>query len=161
MTEEGVSLAIAWVVAGVVLLGIELHHLAFYALFAAVGCFAAAIVATIVPDALLLQALAAVVVAAAGILLIRPRVSAALEHRHVDGRSPGVHGGLVGQEVVTLDRVGGPEGAGHVRLAGERWLAVSGAGEPIPAGTTVLVTAVDGTTLVVWPVNGHQIPEGE
>jgi membrane protein implicated in regulation of membrane protease activity len=65
-----------------------------------------------------------------------------------------VHGGLVGQEVVTLDRVSGP-GAGHVRLAGERWLAVSGAGQPIPAGTTVLVTAVDGTTLVVWPVDGH------
>jgi membrane protein implicated in regulation of membrane protease activity len=153
--EEGVSVAIAWVVAGVVLLGIELHHLAFYALFAAVGCLAAAMVAIAVPDAVLLQALAAVVVAVAGIVLLRPRVSVALQHRRADGRSPGVHGGLVGQEVVTLDRVGGPDGAGHVRLAGERWLAVSGAGEPIPAGTTVLVTAVDGTTLVVWPVDGH------
>ena len=156
-------MAIAWVVAGVVLLGIELHHLAFYALFAAVGCLAAAIVAIALPDALLLQTLAAVVVAVAGIILLRPRVRVALQHRRIDGRSPGVHGGLVGQEVVTLDRVGGPDGAGHVRLAGERWLAVSGAGEPIPAGTTVLVTAVDGTTLVVWPVDGHphHVEEGE
>jgi len=156
-------LAIAWVVAGVVLLGIELHHLAFYALFGAVGCLAAAVVAIALPDALPLQLLAAVVVAAAGILLVRPRVSAALEHRRADALPPGVHGGLGGQEVVTLDRGGGPDGAGHVRLAGERWLAVSGSRDPIPAGITVLVTAVDGTTLVVWPVDGHQhlVDEGE
>jgi membrane protein implicated in regulation of membrane protease activity len=154
--------AIAWVVAGVVLLGIELHHLAFYALFAAIGCLAAAIVAIAAPDVVLLQLLAAVVVAAVGILLVRPYVSAALEHRKDGSRSPGVHGGLVGQEVVTLDRVGGgTDGIGHVRLAGERWLAVSGAGRPIPAGTTVLVTAVDGTTLIVWPVDGHHIAEEE
>jgi membrane protein implicated in regulation of membrane protease activity len=154
--------AIAWIVAGVVLLGIELHHLAFYAVFAAAGCFAAAIVAVALPDAILLQALAAVAIAVLGILLLRPRVNAALQHhRRTGDRSPGVHGGLVGQEVVTLDRVGGPGRAGHVRLAGENWLAVSGADQPIPAGTTVLVTAVDGTTLIVWPVNGHHIAEEE
>jgi membrane-bound ClpP family serine protease len=38
-----------------------------------------------------------------------------------------------------------------VRLAGERWLAVSSAGLSIPPGTPVVVTAVQGTTLVVWP----------
>jgi membrane protein implicated in regulation of membrane protease activity len=155
------NVAIAWVVAGVVLLAIELHHLAFYALFAAAGCFAAAGVALVAPDALVLQPIAAVAVAALGILLVRPRVSAALEHRRGGSRSPGVHGGLVGQEVVTLDRVGDVDGAGHVRLAGERWLAVSGAGQPIPPGTTVLVTAVDGTTLIVWPVDGHHVLEEE
>jgi hypothetical protein len=48
---------------------------------------------------------------------------------------------------------------GHVRLAGERWRAVSGAEVAIPAGTPVLVTAVEGTTLVVWPVGGH-LPAG-
>src|SRR5262249_49951402 len=157
--ERGVSVAIAWVVAGVVLIAVELHHFAFYALFAAVGCFAAAIVAVAAPDAFLLQALAAVVVAAVGIALIRPRVSEAFLHRHGSAPPRGVHGGLVGQEVATVDRVGGPDRAGHVRLAGERWLAVSGAGTIIPAGTTVLVTAVDGTILVVWPVDGHVISE--
>jgi membrane-bound ClpP family serine protease len=48
---------------------------------------------------------------------------------------------------------------GHVRLAGERWRAVSGADVPIPPGTTVLVTAVRGTTLTVWPVDGHLPPD--
>jgi membrane protein implicated in regulation of membrane protease activity len=153
--------AIAWVVAGVVLVAVELRHFAFYALFAAIGCFAAAVVAVAAPDAWLLQALAAVIVAAAGIVLVRPRVSASFIARRGEARLPGVHGGLVGQEVVTLDRVGGPERAGHVQLAGERWLAVSGAGTAIPAGTTVLVTAVDGTTLIVWPVDGVLLPEGD
>jgi membrane protein implicated in regulation of membrane protease activity len=159
--EEGVLMAIAWVIAGVVLLGVELHHLAFYALFAALGCFAASIVAVAVPDALAAQGLAAVLVAAVGILAVRPHVSTALAHRRGGGRGPGVHGGLVGQEVVTIDRVGGADSVGHVRLAGERWRAVSGADRPIPAGTTVLVTAVDGTTLVVWPVDGDMHLEQE
>ena len=153
-------MAIAWVVAGVLLLGVELHHLAFYAVFATAGCFAAALVAVAAPDAYLLQALAAVVVAVLGIALLRPRLNATIQHRRrPGGEPPGVHGGFVGQEVVTLDRVGGPGRAGHVRLAGERWLAVSGADQAIPAGTTVLVTAIEGTTLIVWPVDGHHIAE--
>ena len=68
---------------------------------------------------------------------------------------------LVGQEVLTLDRVGGLDQVGHVRLAGERWRAVSGAGVRIPPGTTVLVTAVRGTTLTVWPVGGHLPSDSE
>jgi membrane-bound ClpP family serine protease len=66
----------------------------------------------------------------------------------------GVHGGLTGQEAVTLDEVTDAHRVGHVRLAGEKWLAVSGGGGLIAAGTTVLVAAVQGTTLVVWPVDG-------
>ena len=46
-----------------------------------------------------------------------------------------------------------------MRLAGERWLAISGADHPIPSGTTVVVTAVEGTTLVVWPVDGYLPPD--
>jgi membrane-bound ClpP family serine protease len=65
-----------------------------------------------------------------------------------------VHGGLVGQEVITLDLVGGLDAVGHVNLAGERWRAVSGAEVPLPAGTRVLITGVEGTTLIVWPVDG-------
>ena len=148
-------MAIAWIAAGVVLLAIELHHFAFYALFAAVGCFAGAVVAVVAPDAVAVQVIAAVLVAAAGIVLVRPRVSAALSARHGGHRTRGVHGGLVGQEVVTLDLVGGVDAVGHVNLAGERWRAVSGADVPLPAGTRVLITGVEGTTLIVWPADGH------
>jgi len=147
-------LAIAWIAVGVVLIAVELHHLAFYALFAALGCFAGAAVASVFPDAVAVQVVTAVAVAAAGILLVRSRMSAAFAHHYEGDRARGVHGGLVGQEVLTLDLVGGLERVGHVRLAGERWRAVSGADVSIPPGTTVLVTAVQGTTLIVWPVDG-------
>jgi membrane protein implicated in regulation of membrane protease activity len=151
-------LTIVWIAAGVVLIAVELHHMAFYALFAALGCFAAAVVALATPDAVALQVATAVAVAAAGIVLIRGRVSRAVAHHDDVEHVPGVHGGLIGQEVLTLDVVGGHERVGHVQLAGERWRAVSGSDVPIPAGTTVLVTAVRGTTLTVWPVDGHVPP---
>ncbi len=152
-------MAIAWFVIGVVLIAVELHHLAFYALFAAIGCFAASAVALVAPEAIAVQVLTAVVVAAAGIIFVRGRVSEAFTQRHAGDQARGVHGGLVGQEVRTLDVVGDANRVGHVRLAGERWRAISGGDAPIPQDTLVLVTAVEGTTLIVWPVGGH-LPSG-
>lgn len=145
-------MVLVWVVLFVVLVLIELHHLAFYSLFVAVGCLAAAVVAVFVPDAIALQAVVAAVVSVAGVVLARPYVSNAF-HRHRGGHvATGVHGGIVGQEAWTLDQVGSTHAAGHVRLAGERWLAITG-GPPIEPGRQVLVTAVRGTTLEVWPVD--------
>ena len=155
-------MTIAWIALGVLLIAVELHHLAFYFLFAALGCFAAGAVASVVPDAIAVQGVTAVVVAIAGILFARGWVSAAFAHHYDSPRARGVHGGLVGQEVLTLDSVGDSDRVGHVRLAGERWLAVSGSDEPIPPGTKVLVTALQGTTLIVWPVDGQvQMREDE
>jgi inner membrane protein len=149
---------IAWLVLGVVLVAFELHHMAFYALFAAAGAFAAAVVALVWPEAYALQVAAAVAVATIGIVAIRPWMSQSM-HRRQDGRlGRGVHGTLVGEEVLTLDTVGDARHLGHVRLAGERWLASSGSGEAIPADTMVLVTGVNGTTLTVWPVDGTHPP---
>jgi len=147
-------MVVAWFVAGVALVLFELHHLAFYALFGALGAFAAGVLALVAPHAVGLQAAVAVGVAVVGVGAVRPFVSRAFEHRHEWSGARGVHGGLIGEEAVTLDTVGGAHPAGHVRLAGERWLAVSGGEVSIPAMTKVVVTAVKGTTLVVWPVEG-------
>lgn len=144
---------LAWVILGVVLLAVELHHLAFFALFGAVGAFGAAGVAAVAPDAVAVQCVVALVVAGAGVVAVRPYVSRAYDHSRRPHRIRGTHGGLVGGEGVTLDEVGERPGEGHVRLYGERWLAVTGAERPIPAGLPVVVTAVRGTTLVVWPVD--------
>ena len=145
---------VAWLVLGVALLLFELHHMAFYALFGSAGAFAAAGVAAVAPDAIPAQTAVAVAVAAVGVAAMRPYLSKTFHQRrdnlHV---ARGVHGGLVGQEAITLDDVGPAHHVGHVRLAGERWLAVSGGGT-IPAGTPVLVMAVQGTTLQVWPLDG-------
>ena len=154
-------MAIIWLVLGVVLLLVELRHLAFYALFAAVGSLVAAGVALIAPSTVPLQVGVAVVVAAAGVVAVRPAMSRAFP-RHVGGHvARGVHGGIVGQEALTLDDVGPPHRRGHVRLTGERWLAISGEGGTIPADTRVVVTAVEGTTLIVLPIDGPHPGLGE
>lgn len=147
-------MVIVWLVLGVVLLAVEFRHFAFFAFFGAIGSFAATGVAALAPDLVALQVVVAVVVAAIGIIAFRPLMSERF-HRRQEGRlGRGVHGTLIGEEVTTLDVVGSLDEVGHVRLAGERWLAVSGSDDPIPAGTRVLVVAVEGTTLVVWPVDG-------
>ena len=154
-------MVLVWLVLVVALVLFELHHLAFYALFFAIGALAAGIVAIVAPDAIGLQAIVAIAVSIAGVIVARPYVSNAF-HRHRGGHvARGVHGGLVGQEAVTLDEVGDLHQIGHVRLAGERWLAVTG-GPKIEAGRSVFVTAVRGTTLEVWPVDLKSIeaPDG-
>lgn len=143
--------ALAWFLLGVGLVLVELHHLAFFALFVAVGAFAAAVVAAVAPDAFLAQGLVAALVAVVGVLAVRPYAQRVYQSHRRSGRvAAGVHGGLVGAEALTLDQVGDSHALGHVRLAGERWLAMSEAGT-IAAGTRVIVTAVRGTTLTVWP----------
>ena len=57
-------MAVVWVILGVGLLLVELRHLAFYALFAAVGAFGASVVALVAPSAVPLQAGVAVVLGA-------------------------------------------------------------------------------------------------
>ena len=146
-------MAVAWVLVGVVLLLVEMHNLAFFAAFAAIGAFAAAGVALVAPDALAAQAVVAAALGLGGIAAARPWVSRAFDARRSGHVIRGVHGGLVGAEGVTLDRVGDAHHLGHVRLTGERWLAVTGGGEPIGPGVPVVVTAVRGTTLVVWPTS--------
>jgi membrane protein implicated in regulation of membrane protease activity len=143
---------VAWLVIGGLLLLLEMHHWAFYALFGAIGAFGAAVVALFAPNAIPAQLAVGAGLCVAGVVAVRPFVSKALDARRSGHVIRGVHGGLVGLEAVTLDEVGDTHRAGHVRLTGERWLAVSGGGPPIPPDSTVIVTAVRGTTLVVWPI---------
>ena len=147
-------IAMAWVVLALILLAVELHHIAFYALFGAIGAGAAAVVAWVRPNAIGAQCIAALGAAAIGLVLVRPYVSRAFPHHH-DGRvGIGVHGGFIGERVVVLDAVSGSAG-GHVRLAGESWLAVSGTDTVIPAGSPAIITGVRGTTLTILATDDH------
>jgi membrane protein implicated in regulation of membrane protease activity len=153
-------MVVVWVLVGLALLGFELHHLAFYALFVAVGAFAAAGVAVAAPGAVVAQLITMVLTSVLGIIAVRPFVSRVFEHRHDQLHvARGVHGGITGQQALTADVVGGAGRPGHVRLAGERWLAVSGDDRPIPPDTAVVVTAVTGTTLTVWPLSARELDD--
>lgn len=142
---------LVWVLIGVALLAVEMHHLAFFAIFGAVGALAAAVTAVFAPTAIPLQILMAIIVAAIGLVAVRPHMSRAFARRGPGLVISGVHGGLVGARGITTDEVG-PTPGGHVRLLGENWLAATATfSPPIPPATHVIVTAVVGTTLTVTP----------
>lgn len=65
-------MVIVWLSIGVGLVVVELSHLAFFARFAAIGCFAAAGVAAVWPEAIGMQVVAVLVIAIAGIIGVRP-----------------------------------------------------------------------------------------
>lgn len=76
--------------------------------------------------------------------------------RRLDARTPSSTTGAhrwVNREAVVVNEIGPGAGAtGVIRLDREEWRAESLTGTPIPAGSTVLVTRVDGTRLVVLPL---------
>jgi membrane protein implicated in regulation of membrane protease activity len=151
---------VIWFVAALALLVLELASTTFYSIFLAAGAFAAGVLAFAVPTSpVWIQAVVAIAVALLGVVLVRPFVSRRLR-RHGEGPlTPGVHGGFVGQRVLPLDEIGDELHPGHVRLAGETWLAFAEDHQTIATGTPVIVTAVRGTTLVVRPASGPVTPE--
>lgn len=142
---------VVWIIIAVLLVALEMHHLAFFAVFAAAGATAAAIVAGFYPTAYGAQIAVAAGVAILGVVLVRPYVSRAFARRGDGIIVHGVHGGLVGAHAMTIDEVT-TNRAGHVYLLGETWLAVTNDGSTIGADTAVKIAAVTGTTLTVEPV---------
>ena len=143
-------MVIVWIVLAIGLVAFEIHHLAFYAMFGAIGAAAGAIMAAASPEAVGAQLGVALVATTASTVLVRPILRQAYERRRVTGPvARGVHGGLVGHHGVTLDRVGDANQLGHVRLAGERWLAATVGDDVIDPGQPVVVVEIKGTTLTV------------
>jgi membrane protein implicated in regulation of membrane protease activity len=142
----------AWLVLGVGLLLAELHSAAFYAIFLGVGALLAGVLAFVLPDSpIWVQAFVALAVAVIGVALVRPRFANRFIRNGGGTASRGVHGGFVGEHALATDPIGDELHPGHVRLAGENWLAISDDGSEIGGDASVIVTAVRGTTLVVRP----------
>jgi membrane protein implicated in regulation of membrane protease activity len=143
-----------WLVAGLVLLGLEVHTQAFYSLFLALGAGVATVVA-LFPTEVWVQAVAGAGVALLGTVLVRPTL-ARMSARHLGPKlaMQGASDNLVGQPAVTLEAVGDENHPGHARLFNERWLAVTANPGGVPAHTQVTVVEVRGTTLVVAPPRG-------
>jgi membrane protein implicated in regulation of membrane protease activity len=59
----------------------------------------------------------------------------------------------IGRPGVVLEEVNNMDNTGRVRIGKEEWRADSSTGEIIPAGTKVHVMDLDGTHVVVSPVN--------
>ena len=145
---------VAWLVVGLLLVALEVHSQAFFAIFLAAGAFAATIV-TAVGVPIWLSAIVFAGVSLGGTLFIRPGLKR-LSDRHIGPRLelPGSSDSLVGSRALTIDPVGDEHHPGHARLAGERWLAVTEEPGGVAPETQVMVVEVRGTTLVVMPLGG-------
>jgi membrane protein implicated in regulation of membrane protease activity len=141
-------------IAGLVLVALEVHSQAFYAIFLALGAFAATVVVAVgVPLWASLAVFAGV--SLGGTMLVRPVLQRDAT-RHLGPRLalPGASDTLVGQRALTLDSIGDEHHPGHARLAGERWLAITEEPGGVRPETQVMVIDVRGTTLVVMPLTG-------
>ncbi|MGH7685473.1 MAG: NfeD family protein [Candidatus Dormibacteria bacterium] len=145
---------VVWLVAGLLLVGLEAHAQAFYAIFLALGAFAATIVSAIgLP--IWLSAIVFAGVALGGTLLIRPPLLHWAQRRGAPPlQMPGASDNLIGSQALTVDPVGDEHHPGHARLAGENYLAVTRAPGGVAAQTAVTVVEIRGTTLVVMPLTG-------
>jgi membrane protein implicated in regulation of membrane protease activity len=149
-------MVIVWALLAIALIFVEMHHLAFFAMFGAVGAAAAAAFALAFPHAIAGQIGVGVASTAVGLVGMRPLVSRAFALRRHGTVVHGVHGGIVGSTAVAIDEVtaaaGGPT-VGHVRLVGETWLAVAADGSTIAPGRPVTIVSVSGTTLSVVAID--------
>jgi membrane protein implicated in regulation of membrane protease activity len=138
--------AVLWLVAGVVLLLVEIFSLTVFAGMVGVGALAAAVVAALgAPVAV--QAGAFVVTSTGLLVFAREPVQKALNRvkpgTDIDARA------LEGSSALVVQRVS--DDSGQVRLSGELWRARPYAGgAPLEVGQTVSVAAVEGATLLVY-----------
>lgn len=136
---------LAWVGVALVLAAIEAVTVDFVFVMLAGGALAGAVVAGTGAD-LPAQVIAAVVVAALLLFLVRPIVKRHFMEGAMD------HGigasSLVGREARVIQTVTSTDG--RVKLGGETWSARTAAGaEPCEPGTAVTVLAIHGATAVV------------
>ena len=149
------SWGLVWVIATVVFLVAEFaHRVQFWFLPFAVGAAItsmAAFAGLPIPG----QWVVFLVVSGGGLLVLLP-LGRRLERRgppHAVGSNR-----WIGKEAVVMEDIpAAPGGTGLVQLEREKWRAESGIRAAIPAGSTVLVTRVDGTRLVVLPI---ELPPG-
>jgi membrane protein implicated in regulation of membrane protease activity len=136
-------MVIAWIAFALAMAVVEVASVAFYAAFLALGALAATVAALLGAN-VFMQAATFFVIALVGVLVVRPAIVRRRGPRVVSGAR-----GMIGQTGVVVEPIEGEHIAGHVRLAGESWPAVSADGKPIAADATVTVTEIRGSTLVV------------
>lgn len=135
------SLGLLWGVAAVILVVVEMFTLEFTCLSLAIGCLLGAGAAAY-DFPIAVQLGAAVVGSVLGVGLLAPNLRRRLAPRDT---ATGLDA-LPGTEGIVMEAIHPPE-QGKVKVDGVVWQAI--ANHPIPKGTPVMVTEVDGACLTV------------
>jgi membrane protein implicated in regulation of membrane protease activity len=143
--------AVVWIVAALVLAGVELLTLSFVAVYPALGALAAGVTALLGGNVGIQLLVFAVVSVAALLLTRKPLLRLMSRTPQVPSNAPTVVGK---RAVVVIVIEPGPGQRGQVRVGTEHWSARSEDEHAIAEGTTVDVIRIDGVTLVVRPTGG-------
>ena len=145
------SPALLWMIAALVAVGVEIFTVDLTFGLIAVGAGSAAIAAA-AGAPLWAQAVIGVGVSVAGIAFVRP-----VALRHLRRSTPVSRTGvdaLPGSRARALSEVTRDDG--RISLKGEIWSArldLDVTSEPVPDGSDVMVTRIDGATALVYPVD--------
>ncbi|QGQ94081.1 NfeD family protein [Paenibacillus psychroresistens] len=131
-----------WLVIGILLIIAEMATLTFYLLWLALGSLAAALVALILPDAIVLQVFIGIVVA---LLLTLFTKQVTRRMRNSRGFTDVIYQ-LVGLEGLVMEDIP-QEGLGIVKVGNETWSAQSEV--PLSKGTPIIVVQSYNTILQV------------
>lgn len=135
-----------WLVLGVVLIVAELFTVTLVLGMIGVGALAAAVVA-VAGLGTVAQVLAFGLSTGALLVFVRPPVKKVLDRGGTSSRTDPRE--LQGAQAVVVERVS--EESGQVRLSGELWRARPYAGNgPLEVGTPVSVASIEGATLLVY-----------
>ncbi len=141
------GMLVVWIIAFVVLVGVELSTMGLTSIWFALGAVAAAIAAALhAPE--LVQLLIFIGVSFAALFAVRPF---ALKVMNKEQSKTNVDS-LAGKKAVVIQAIDNLHNTGKVTLDGMEWTARSTVNETlIPVDTIVEVCAVDGVKLIVTP----------
>ena len=135
-----------WLAAFVIFGVVEAATVGLTSVWFALGALVALLAAAVGAE-LWLQIVVFIVVSAAALCFTRP-----LARKYLNGRRVATNTDRVlGQEARVTEAIDNIAGTGAVYVDGKTWTARSKSGNPIPAGSLVVVQSVEGVKLMVDP----------
>ena len=140
-----------WMILAAICIVAEIFTAGFFILWFGVGALAAGLLSLLGLGAGWQWAAFVVV---SGVLFA---VSRRFAERFTKQQPPGIGADrFIGKQGLVLEKISNRENTGRVRIDKEEWRADSETGEDIPKGERVEVTRVDGTHMVVKPLEEEQ-----
>ena len=138
------SMTIFWLIFAVVMAVLEGVTVQLVSIWFTIGGVAACIT-SLFTDNIIIQAAVFVAVSGIALAVTRPLVKK-IKRR---GSEPTNADRYIGKTAVVVKAIDNAKAEGMVKVDNEKWTARSVSGAPIPAGTTVTVTAIEGVKLMV------------
>ena len=153
---EALGFPIMWIVIAVIAAIIEGCTPQLVSIWFAIGAVITAIV-SVFTDNILIQLAVFIVVSVICIVVTRPL---ARRFKRSTGDTPtncDRYLGKIAEVVVDINNI---EAVGQIKVEGSVWSARSSTGEPLPAGTKVVVNSIEGVKMILTPVRVPQTTVG-